>query len=479
MPIRVTDTSGMGYSSTISKGLTWAVDNGARIMNLSFGGVAGSATVRNAAQYAMDQGGLVVAAAGNCGCDDNTAETPYLFSVGATDSQDNLAYFSTRGPFVDASAPGVGIYTTSRGGGYSNVSGTSFASPVVAGVAALVASANFALTPVEIMDLLEATAVDLGPAGHDTSFGWGRVDAYAAVAAAGGLQPQPDTTAPGVAISAPAEGSIVSATVNVSVDASDDVGTVKVELYLDDILLATDTSAPFDFAWDSQTTSDGSHSLKAAALDAAGNRGVSQTAAVIVDNSVSDTAAPFVAVTAPEDGSHISGTVAVTVSASDDVGVTAVELYRDGNFLALDNTAPFVFSWDTTSESDGTHSLEAKAYDAAGNGATSAAVSVTAENKAADDVSAPSAAIISPADGATVSKLVKIKIQAIDDSQVVKLDLLVDGALERATTCATSVCEVQIPWNVRKVASGWHTLDAVAHDAAGNKGTGTIAVNIK
>ena len=79
--------------------------------------------------------------------------------------------------------------------------------------------------------------------------------------------------------------------------------------------------------------------------------------------------------------------------------------------------------------------------------------------------------IIFPEDGATVAKLVKIKIQAADDTQVVQLELLIDGAPARTTSCAASVCVVQIPWNVRKVASGWHTLTAVAYDAAGNEGS--------
>jgi subtilisin family serine protease len=70
MPIRVTDARGYGYVSAIAQGLTYAVDNGAKVMNLSFAGVAGSPTIANAAQYVVSQGGLVVAAAGNCGCFD-------------------------------------------------------------------------------------------------------------------------------------------------------------------------------------------------------------------------------------------------------------------------------------------------------------------------------------------------------------------------------------------------------------------------
>jgi thermitase len=122
MPIRVTDTAGYGYSSTLSEGLVYAVDNGAAVMNMSFGGVAGSAAIRAAAQYAMEHGGLVVAASGNCGCLDSTADTPYLLSVSATDYNDDLASFSSRGNYVDLAAPGVSIYTTRWGGSYGKYS---------------------------------------------------------------------------------------------------------------------------------------------------------------------------------------------------------------------------------------------------------------------------------------------------------------------------------------------------------------------
>jgi hypothetical protein len=374
------------------------------------------------------------------------------------------------------SAPGIGIYTTSRGGGYSNVSGTSFSSPIVAGVAALVVSVNSALTPEEIMDLLAGTAVDLGPAGYDTSFGYGRVDAYAAVTAAGGLEPQPDTTPPSVVISAPTDGSTVSATVNVSVDAPDDVGTVQVELYLDDALLATDTNAPFVFAWDSQTTFDGSHSLQAVALDAAGNRGFSETAAVVVDNTIADTTPPEVTIVSPAEGEFVAGDISVSVSTSDDIGVTAVELYLDGGFLSVDNTAPFSFTWDTTLAADGTHTLQARAYDAAGNVASSAEINVIVQT-AVSDTTAPQVAITFPADGSTVSKLVKIQVQASDDRQMQQVQLFVDGSLFRSATCEAESCSLRFNWNTRKVAKGWHTLSAIAHDAAGNMGTSS-AVNV-
>ncbi|HUE38705.1 MAG TPA: S8 family serine peptidase, partial [Candidatus Binatia bacterium] len=147
MPIRVTDTQGNGYASTIAKGLTWAADHGARVMNISFSGIAASSTITSAAQYVVGKGGIVVAASGNCGCADPTPENAYIISVSATNTDDTLASFSSTGSYVDVAAPGVSIQTTVQGGGYSSVSGTSFASPITAGVLALMMSVNPALGP--------------------------------------------------------------------------------------------------------------------------------------------------------------------------------------------------------------------------------------------------------------------------------------------------------------------------------------------
>ena len=287
MPIRVTDTSGYGYYSTISQGITWAADQGARVINVSFASIAGSSAITSAARYARTKGAVVVAAAGNCGCDDPTAENPELISVGATISTDALASYSSRGAYVDVAAPGSSIYTTTRGGGYASVAGTSFASPVTAGVVALMFTANPDLSPNQIEAALESTAIDLGPAGHDSSFGFGRVDAAEAVAAVGAVaSPPPDTTSPSASISNPSSGQTVAGTTTVQVVAFDDVGVAAVELYRDGTSIGVDQSAPYAFAWNTTSTSNGSHGLHAVARDAAGNHGSSSQTTVTVSNAV-------------------------------------------------------------------------------------------------------------------------------------------------------------------------------------------------
>lgn len=160
--------------------------------------MAASAAVRAAAQYFVERGGVVIASAGNTAAQEGIAETPWILSVSATDENDALAGFSSWGSYVDLAAPGVGIRTTLNGGGYGSVQGTSYSAPVVAGVAALMLRANPNLTPSELETLLELTAEDLGDAGWDARFGYGRVNAASAVLAAAMLGAGPLPCADGV-----------------------------------------------------------------------------------------------------------------------------------------------------------------------------------------------------------------------------------------------------------------------------------------
>jgi hypothetical protein len=375
MPIRVSDSTGYAYYSTIASGLTWAVDHGARVMNISIGGVAASSSITSAAQYVLNRGGVVVASAGNCGCLDGTPDNAYVISVSATDSADNLTSWSSRGSYVDMAAPGAGILTTLPGGGYGAVSGTSFSSPVTAGVVALVMSANPELGPTEIETLLQLNADDLGAAGWDQSFGHGRVNAYRAVAAAVASAPLPDTTAPSATITSPSSGSSVSGTVTVAVNASDNTGVGRVDLYVDGALYATDTTAPHGFAWDTTTGGPGTRRLTARAYDSAGNAGTSADVTVSVvgttttePGSTPDTTPPAASITAL---SSKWPKLTVSASATDDVGVSRVELYVDGKRVATDTGVPWAFTVGLKQFAPGTHTVVVKAYDAAGNAATS------------------------------------------------------------------------------------------------------------
>lgn len=139
MPVKVLDAAGSGTYSDVAAGIVWATDNGAKVISLSLGGSASSTVLSNAIDYAWSHGAIVVAAAGNNGT--TSAVFPAYYSkciaVASTDANDQRSYFSTYGSWVDVAAPGSGILSTYLGGGYATMSGTSMATPHVAGEAGL------------------------------------------------------------------------------------------------------------------------------------------------------------------------------------------------------------------------------------------------------------------------------------------------------------------------------------------------------
>ena len=289
MPIRISVRDAAtgtctAYLSTIVSGITYAADRGARIVNVSFGPLAGSPSVQNAAQYLRSKGGLLFVSAGNSGVDAAIAPTSLMIVVSATDSGDSRTSWSNYGSVVSLAAPGAGIWSTSKGNIYQQWNGTSFSSPVAAGVGALVMAANPSLDNQTVENLLYSTAVDLGSTGRDPYFGYGRVNAAAAVAAAVAKRTPADTTAPAVAIGSPANGSNLSGLVAVNATATDNVGVDRVELKVNGTTVAVDQAAPYQFSWDSAGAANGTATLVAVAYDLAGNAGTSASVGVKVAN---------------------------------------------------------------------------------------------------------------------------------------------------------------------------------------------------
>lgn len=377
MPVRIADANGYAYWSTVAQGLTWAADNGARVANISYLGVSASSTVQSAAQYMRSKGGVVVVSAGNNGIDEGLAPTDTMIVVSATDANDAKTSWSSYGSFVDVAAPGQNIYTTVRGGGYGYWWGTSFASPVVAGVAALVKARRPDFTAAQVESALFSSAVDLGAAGKDPLYGYGRVSAAGAIAASASVPA--DTTAPVATIAAPAGGT-VSGTISVTVNASDNVGVARVDLRVNGTVVAYDTSAPFTFSWNSASVADGAAALTALAVDAAGNVGTSAPVTLTVANAarvVADKTPPAVAITNPAAGAKVSKTsVNVSATASDAGGIASVKLSIDGVVVATGNASPLTYRWNTRAVPTGSHTITVWAQDKAGNAATKT-ISVT------------------------------------------------------------------------------------------------------
>ena len=362
MPVRISAPDGYAYVSTIAQGINWAADNGAKVVNVSYG-VSGSSTVQSAAQYLRNKGGVVVVAGGNSGLLENTAASDTLLSVSATDSNDVRTSWSTYGNFIDLAAPGLSIYVPTRGGGYANVSGTSFASPITAATVALMMSANSTLSPADIDTILKSTAVDLGTAGFDPYYGTGRIDAARAVAAARNVVAA-DTQSPVISITSPTGGK-VTAIVPVDVNYSDNVGVTRAELYVNGIKVISDDIAPFAFSWDTAAYADGAYTLTAKAYDAAGNVGTSPSVAVTIGN---DTIAPVVSSFNLTNGMIVSPTrQTVSASATDNQSVAKISLTIDGKEVAIAIARSISYSWNTRKVTRGAHSVTVRAWDTAGN----------------------------------------------------------------------------------------------------------------
>lgn len=275
IPVRITNsTDGTAYVSDAVKCIQGSADRGARVINLSYR-MAGYSSIDTAGSYARQRGAVTLVAAGNDGIDPNWPDFPNFLAVAATSDLDTRMSWSNYGTYIDIAAPGNSIRTTRSDGAYTWASGTSLASPVAAGVVALIFGANPGLSADGAEAILRQSANDIGTAGEDAFFGSGRVNARGAVelALGGNSTPPPpsDTTPPAVSVTAPANGSSVAGVVTVSVSASDNTAVTGVEFWLDGQLQATITSTPYAIAWDSTTVSDGWHSWTARAFDAAGN----------------------------------------------------------------------------------------------------------------------------------------------------------------------------------------------------------------
>jgi subtilisin family serine protease len=183
LPVKVLSASGSGSSSDVADGIRWAADHGAKVINLSLGGPGYDSVEYAAVQYAVSKDCVIVAAAGN----DGAASVLYpaafnnVIGVGSSASNDALSSFSNYGSKIDVVAPGSLIYSTTMGGGYGYMSGTSMASPCAAGVVALIRAKNPTWNRSQVESQLLTTALDLGAAGRDDYFGYGRVRAAEAV----------------------------------------------------------------------------------------------------------------------------------------------------------------------------------------------------------------------------------------------------------------------------------------------------------
>ncbi len=370
LPVKVLAADNYGYYSNFAKGITYAADNGAKVINLSLIGTSSSSTLDSAVAYAISKGSIVIAAAGNANTTNfgYPAASPGAISVAASTESDTLASYSNYGSWVSIAAPGTNT-TTSGTASYTGFAGTSSASPVVAGIAGVLLTAVPGITPTQ----LENAVIQNVDAVQGTRLiGGGRVNAIKAYRALTGTStPIPvDSLAPTVSIAAPVEGTTIVGAVAVTATATDNTAVSKVDFYRNGALVASDTTIPYSMYWDSLTTPNGGYTLSARATDAAGNVGTSANVQVALNNpTVADTTPPTVVLATPSDGSNVSRQVTIQATASDNTAVSAMEIYIDGKLLISSATGSIQTRWNAGAKNvaKGNHIITVKAYDAARN----------------------------------------------------------------------------------------------------------------
>ena len=258
-----------------------------------------------------------------------------------------------------------------------------------------------------------------------------------------------------VSITAPTNNSAVNGSIAVNAAASS--SAVGVQFRLDGNDLGTeDTTSPYGITWDTTTATDGAHTLTAVARNAQGATVTSTSVAVTVNNAVPLT----VSIAAPTNNSTVNGSIAVNATAS--ASAVGVQFRLDGNDLGTeDTTSPYGITWDTTTATDGSHTLTAVARNAQGTTVTSTAVTLTVANAMAVSMTAP-------ANNSTVSG--SIAVNATATGPVVGVQFRLDGA-NLGTEDTTS--PYGSTWNTTTATAGTHTLTAVARNAQGGTVTST------
>ena len=487
IPIKISDANCYGSYSAMINGIVYAADKGARVANISFQ-IFNGATLSDAARYMNDHGGWVVAAAGNTGVLENYSDNPYIISVGATGSNGLVTSFSSYGPFVDFAAPGSGIYTTSTNGKYGVPSGTSFSSPIVAGIVALVISNNPSMNSQQVYDALKNSAVDKGTVGRDNYYGWGLVNAYGALLQ-NNPSPLPDTTAPSIpSLLAPANGAVTNdntpsfdwsdvtdpslpVTYSLLVDNNNDFSSPEI---------SKQSLASSDFTSVS-SIADGTYFWKVRATDGAGNIGAYGTVwTVTVDTTVPpppDTTPPGTpSLLAPANGvvtndntpsfdwsdvTDPSLPVTYTILADNNNDFSSPEISKQ-SLSSSDYTS-------VTSLASGTYYWKVRATDGVGNiGSYSTSRTLTI------DTTPPTVTITGPQNGADVTGSFTVTVDSSDNVAVSKIELYIDGILYGQKTALPYSFAI----DSNTLNTGIRGIKAVSIDSSGNSNFATITVNV-
>ncbi|HYO69758.1 MAG TPA: Ig-like domain-containing protein [Archangium sp.] len=268
---------------------------------------------------------------------------------------------------------------------------------------------------------------------------------------------------PTVQLTAPASSSTLQGTVLLKANATDDFGVSRVEFYANSKLLGSDTSPPYEYAWDTTLSANGHYDLTARAHDTSGL--VTTSSAWVPVTLANDFTPPTVSLTKPTAGQMTNSDLSMAVTASDDIGLTLLEVYVDGQLASSQAynrvwNASWNPTWSISGAAQGAHTVFARAVDGAGRSTQTASVTFHV-----DTLPPTTAVITSPVNGANVSwQSVTVTADAVDAQGIEAVSLYVDDvALD-----GTGTAPYTLHWSSASASPGAHTLTIRAYDLAGN-----------
>lgn len=542
--VKVLGDDGNGSWANIASGINWAVDNGAKVINLSLGGSAGSQTLASAINNAWSKGVVVVAAAGNNSSNAAfyPAYYPNVIAVASTNNRDQKSSYSNYGTWINVAAPGESILSTTRGGNYGLMSGTSMASPVVAGLAGLLWSTSWGTSNANVRARLEGTTEAIG--GTGTSWSNGRINACMAVGGACGGA----ANGPTVTLVSPASGAVMN----------DDGSSQRLQLRTDDTTTPegalsvqfrvdggvwnsasyNQSRKLYEWSWSLGSVATGVHAVDARATNGAGGTTISSPAAVRVTRAVSIPSAfeaedyyRFSDLSAGNSGGAYWADDVDKQTCSDGAGCVAITDIESGEWLSYridnPNEGDYIFTFRVaTPQSNAT--ITALVDDVDVSGAISVASTggwATWDDRASSPVhlpagahtlklrfghiganpgmlmnlnsvsitpdgivgtpppppppsDPPSVSLSSPTPGTTLGGAVSVTANASGDNGVSHVEFFVDGASIGIDTSPADGWSAT--WNSATVSDGARVLTAMATDTAGQSTTSEqVIVTVK
>jgi len=284
---------------------------------------------------------------------------------------------------------------------------------------------------------------------------------------------------PSVSIISPQNNSTVGGQVTIQVSATDDRGIQKVEFYIDNERKSTDLGSPYSWVWDTTSYSEGQHTIKVIAYDTANNAAYDEIV-VNVSKDIQTDNPPSVQITSPQNGATISGQVTIQITASDDNGVSKVELYIDTTKLAELTSSPYTYSLNTNSYSNGTHIIKAIAYDTI-NQQSVHQVSVVISNSdepppPQQQDSPPQVSIIAPSNNSVVSGTFDLIVSASDDKGISKLEVYLNNSI--VNTILNPPGQSSISIDVSYYNNDFYVLKIIAYDTINQTSETSITIQV-